>query len=185
MDWYPNEDAVLHFVDAIWPRIRRACPLASFAVVGRNPSARVRALAEKPGVHVSGTVADVRPLVGEGAVYVVPLRVGGGTRLKIFEALAMGKAVVSTTVGAEGLGLRPGRHLLLADDPQAFADAVVTLLGNRAMRRAIGAAGRRLVDEEYSWARVAADFESQLFAAVAAHRGVVAAPHGASEVPAR
>jgi len=94
LDWYPNEDAVLHFVDAILPRIRREVPEASLTVAGRNPTPRLRARAAAAGVRVTGTVDDVRPFVHEAAVFVVPLRIGGGTRLKIFEALAMRKAVV-------------------------------------------------------------------------------------------
>src|SRR5207247_2851983 len=100
----------------------------SLTVVGRNPSARVLQLAATAGVRITGTVDDVRPYVAEASVCVVPLRVGGGTRLKIFEALAMGKAVVSTTVGAEGLPLVPGTHFLQADDPAEFAAAVVAAL---------------------------------------------------------
>jgi len=92
---------------------------------------------------------------------VVPLRVGGGTRLKIFEALAMGKAVVSTSVGAEGLPVSPGTHFVQADDPAQFADAVVALLGDPARRRALGSAGRRLVEQKYSWLHVAREFEAR------------------------
>jgi len=106
-------------------------------------------------------VNDVRPYVARGAVYVVPLRVGGGTRLKIFEALAMGKAVVSTSVGAEGLPLAPGTHFVQADDPAQFADAVVALLGDPARRRALGGAGRSLVEQRYSWSHVAREFEAR------------------------
>ena len=121
MDWHPNEDAVLYFIDAILPRIRCEVPAVSLAVVGRNPSERLRAAGERSGVLITGTVDDVRPFVREAAVYVVPLRAGGGTRLKIFEALALAKAVVSTTVGAEGLALAPGREAVVADDPAEFA----------------------------------------------------------------
>jgi polysaccharide biosynthesis protein PslH len=159
MDWHPNEDAVLHFVDAILPRIRAEVPDVSFTVVGRNPTARVRALAEQPGIFITGTVDDVRPSIAQGSVYVVPLRAGGGTRLKIFEALAMAKPVVSTTVGAEGLGLQPGRDYIAADDPGAFADGVVSLLRDPARRLALGDAGRTLVDTCYSWPTVARRFE--------------------------
>src|SRR5262249_8448219 len=128
MDWHPNEDAVIHFADNILPRIRRDVPEATFTIIGRNPGARVRELADRPGIRVTGTIDDVRPAIAEGAVYVVPLRAGGGTRLKIFEALAMGKAVVSTTVGAEGLALVDGEHFVDANEPDEFATAVVDLL---------------------------------------------------------
>jgi glycosyltransferase involved in cell wall biosynthesis len=159
MDWHPNEDAVLHFVDTILPRIRAEVPDVSFTVVGRNPTARVRALAEQPGIHITGTVDDVRPSIAQGSVYVVPLRAGGGTRLKIFEALAMARPVVSTTVGAEGLGLEPGRDYIAADDPDTFANGVVSLLRDPARRLALGNAGRTLVDTYYSWPTVARRFE--------------------------
>jgi len=162
MDWYPNEDAILHFIDAVLPRVRAEVPAATLTVVGRNPAPRLHAAAARAGVRVTGTVEDVRPFVDAAAVYVAPLRVGGGTRLKIFEALAMGKAVVSTTVGAEGLPLRPGEQVVLADDPREFARAVVSLLRDPERRRTIGAAARRFVLERYSWARVSREFETCL-----------------------
>jgi glycosyltransferase involved in cell wall biosynthesis len=161
MDWYPNEDGILHFIEAVLPLVRRSVPDVALTVVGRNPTARVRAAAEAARVVVTGTVPDVRPFIARGEVYVVPLRVGGGTRLKIFEALAMGKAVVSTRVGAEGLPLVPGRHFLEADEPEAFAAAIVGLLRDPARRAALGAAGRELVEARYGWAQVARDFEHQ------------------------
>jgi sugar transferase (PEP-CTERM/EpsH1 system associated) len=160
MDWYPNEDAMLHFMEAILPRIRREVPEVSLTVAGRNPSERLRAVAARAGVHVTGVVDDVRPYVAEAAVYVVPLRVGGGTRLKIFEALAMGKAVVATPVGAEGLPLVPDEHYLLANGPTEFTRAVVSLLRDPSRRRALGKAGRRLVEDRFSWRRVAQNFDT-------------------------
>jgi glycosyltransferase involved in cell wall biosynthesis len=103
----------------------------------------------------------VRPDVAKGAVYVVPLRIGGGTRLKIYEALAMGKPVISTTIGAEGLPLVPGQHFVCADAPADFARAVVDLISDARRREALGAAGRRLMEERYSWPRVAREFEAR------------------------
>jgi glycosyltransferase involved in cell wall biosynthesis len=166
MDWYPNEDAVLWFMDAILPAIRRQVPDTTLTVVGRDPSSRLRAAAARADVQVTGTVEDVRPYVAEAAVFVVPLRVGGGTRLKILEALAMGKAAVSTTMGAEGLPLDSGRHFHRADDPSEFARAVVALLRDPGRRSALGAAGRRLVGK-YSWAEVSRDFEARCAQATA------------------
>ena len=160
MDWFPNEDGIEYFVEAILPRIRAEVPEARLTVVGRNPGPRVRRLAAIAGVRVTGTVDDVRPHVAEAAVCVVPLRIGGGTRLKIFEALAMGKAVVSTTVGAEGLPLIPGTHFVQVDAPAQFAAAVIALQRDPARRRALGSAGRRLVEERYSWSQVAREFEA-------------------------
>jgi len=160
MDWYPNEDAVLHFVDTILPRIRRDVPDVSLTVVGRNPTPRLRRLGEQAGVRITGTVDDVRPHVANAAVCVVPLRVGGGTRLKIFEALAMGKAVVSTSIGAEGLPVESGEHAMIADDPDDFGSAVVRLLQRPDERHRLGSAGRRLVEERFSWHEVARRFEA-------------------------
>lgn len=162
MDWFPNEDGMLHFLDDILPRIRRDIPDVALTIVGRNPSPRLRAAATQAGVLVTGTVPDVRPYMAEASVYVVPLRIGGGTRLKIFEALAMGKTVVSTTIGAEGLPLTPGLHGLLADDPANFAHAVVSLIRDAERRRKLGEAGRQLVEERYSWPQVTLEFEAYL-----------------------
>jgi sugar transferase (PEP-CTERM/EpsH1 system associated) len=161
MDWHPNEDAVLHFLGSILPLVRRELPGARLTIVGRNPSERLRAACAAAAAHVTGTVDDVRPFVASASVCVVPLRIGGGTRLKIFEALAMGKAVVSTAVGAEGLPLVPGEHYLHADDPAAFAASVVSLVRDRERRRRIGAAGRRLVEEQYGWSRAARTFDER------------------------
>jgi glycosyltransferase involved in cell wall biosynthesis len=167
MDWYPNEDGILNFIETTLPRIEREVPGSFLTVVGRRPSQRLRAQAAAARVRVTGTVDDVRPHMAEAAVYVVPLRVGGGTRLKIFEALAMGKAVVSTGVGAEGLPLVPGRHALIADSPAEFADAVVGLLRDPDRRQALGQAGRRLVEERFSWRQVAREFGERLKEAAA------------------
>jgi len=170
MDWRPNEDAVVYFIESILPAIRRDVPDASFAIVGRNPSARIVEAARSGNALVSGTIDDVRPWMSEASLCVVPLRAGGGTRLKIFEALAMEKPVVSTTVGAEGLALTPGREFVAADDPEDFAHAVVSLLRDPRRRLALGAGGRRLVEERYSWAQVARQFEAQCEEVLAARR---------------
>lgn len=159
MDWHPNEDAMRYFMDAILPLLRREVPEVSLTIVGRNPSPQLREAAALAGATVTGTVDDVRPYIRRAAVYVVPLRIGGGTRLKIYEALAMSKAVVSTTIGAEGLPLEEGVHILRADDVDAFAGKVLDLLRDQNMRRELGAAGRRLMEQQYSWSRVAQDFE--------------------------
>jgi glycosyltransferase involved in cell wall biosynthesis len=121
----------------------------------------LRAAAAEPGVFLTGTVEDVRPFVSQAAVFVVPLRIGSGTRLKIFEALAMGKAVISTSVGAEGLGLTPGVHFLQADTPDEFVNAVISLQRDPARRDSLGQAARRLVETHYSWPQVSRQFESR------------------------
>lgn len=151
MNYYPNIDAVLAFANQCWPRIREQIPTATWAIVGREPSAEVRKLGELPGVLVTGGVADVRPYLESAAVALAPLQVGGGTRLKILEAFAMGKAVVSSSIGCEGLEVVSGEHLLVEDQPEAFARAVVQLLRDEDMRNRLGHAGRALVEEKYSW----------------------------------
>jgi sugar transferase (PEP-CTERM/EpsH1 system associated) len=162
MDWLPNEDAMTYFCREILPRIRADEPDASLAIVGRAPTPAVRRLADDHGVTVTGRVDDVRPFMKEAAVYVVPLRIGGGTRLKIFEAMAMGKAVVSTTVGAEGLPVTSGEHVMIADDPTLFARTVVRLFRDVGRRRALEAAARALVIERYDWSSVAGELETAL-----------------------
>jgi sugar transferase (PEP-CTERM/EpsH1 system associated) len=162
MDWLPNEDAMLHFCRDILPLIRAREPEARLSIVGRAPTPAVHKLAAEHGIDVTGRVDDVRPFMADAAVYIVPLRIGGGTRLKIFEAMAMGKAVVSTTVGAEGLPVRTGEHVLLADQPADFADAVVRLLRDVDARRSLEAAARALVVERYDWSAVAGELEEAL-----------------------
>lgn len=158
MDWKPNEDAVLYFMTDILPAIRSEIPDTGFTVVGRNPGNRLRQLAARNGVRVTGTVRDVRPYINTAAVYVVPLRVGGGTRLKVFEALSMGKAMVASSLAVEGLPLIEGTHYLRADEPRAFASKVVELLRSREARRALGTAGSLLTRRNYSWPAVAQQF---------------------------
>jgi glycosyltransferase involved in cell wall biosynthesis len=155
MDWLPNEDAMQYFVRDILPLIRAEEPAVRLTIVGRAPTPAVKKLADDARIEVTGRVDDVRPYIDDASVYVVPLRIGGGTRLKIFEAMAMGKAVVSTTVGAEGLPIVPGVHALVADDPGAFTRAVVELIRDAGRRRALEAAARALVVEKYDWASVA------------------------------
>jgi glycosyltransferase involved in cell wall biosynthesis len=165
MDWLPNEDGMTYFCREILPKIRQSEPGATLSIIGRAPTPAVRKLAEIPGVEVTGRVDDVRPHIARGAVYIVPLRIGGGTRLKIFEAMSMAKAVVSTTVGAEGLPVTSGRDIDIADEPSRFAHAVVHLIRDTAARRAIETAARRLVVERYDWSAVANDFEDALLRA--------------------
>src|SRR6185312_5215750 len=163
MDWMPNEDGVLYFIRSILPLVRREIPDVSFTIVGRKPSEKLRATAaSEPGVQVTGTVDDIRPYVREGSVYVVPLRIGRGTRLKIFEAMAMGKAIVSTTLGAEGLPISDGRNISIADSPEQFSSKVCQLLRDPEARRRLGSAARQLVEQHYSWSSVAAEFNDVL-----------------------
>jgi sugar transferase (PEP-CTERM/EpsH1 system associated) len=160
MDWLPNEDGMIYFVREILPHIRAAEPETTLSIVGRAPTPAVRRLAQVDGVDVTGRVDDVRPHMAPAAVYIVPLRIGGGTRLKIFEAMSMGKAVVSTPVGAEGLPVTHGKHIALAGDPERFAQEVVRLIRSPAARHELGTAARNLVTDYYDWSAVADDFES-------------------------
>lgn len=165
MDWEANIDGVDYFCREVWPRVRAAVPEARFRVVGRNPHPRVRRLASET-VEVTGTVPSVVEHLREAAVVVVPLRIGGGTRLKIFEAMATGKAVVSTTVGAEGLDVHHGEDILLADDAESFADSVVRLLRDGEARRRMERAARALA-AQYDWEVIAARFAEALARAAA------------------
>lgn len=153
MDWKPNIDGIDYFLNDILPIIRRSYPGVTVAVVGKDPSPALiaRASAHETGVEVTGTVPDVRPYVERAAVCIVPLKVGGGTRLKVLEAFAMGKAVVSTSLGCEGIECIHGEHLLIADDPEAFARAVTTLMKSRDLRSKLGNNARKLAEHKYSW----------------------------------
>ncbi|HEX7960180.1 MAG TPA: glycosyltransferase [Terriglobales bacterium] len=160
MDWLPNEDGIFYFADQILPLVRREIPDATLTVVGRTPSERLLALARRDSrIKITGRVDDVRPYIGQAAVYIVPLRIGGGTRIKIFEAMAMGKSVLSTSVGAEGLPVTHGRNILLADTPAMFADRAILLLNSQKTRETLGQAARALVEQHYSWGSVALGFE--------------------------
>ena len=162
MDWLPNQDAMAFFCRDILPRIRAARPGVHLTIVGRSPTPAVTKLAADAGVRVTGRVDDVRPYLAAATVSVVPLRIGGGTRLKIFEAMAMGTAVVSTRIGAEGLPIINGEHAWLADDPAEFADAVVTLLGDGSRRARLERSARQLVVERFDWSAVAGELEAAL-----------------------
>lgn len=151
MDWRPNQDAVLYFVDEIFPRLRELYPDIKATIVGRNPPAFIKELERIDGITVTGTVDDVRPYMRKAAIYIVPLRIGGGSRLKILEAFAMKKAVVSTTVGAEGLNTAEQKELLIADDVEQFVAAVTRLREDQSLRQNLGEAGRALVEEQYGW----------------------------------
>ena len=168
MDWLPNEDAIVYFVEAILPLIKQQFPDVSLEVVGRRPSRKLQALAEaQRNVRLTGWVDDIRSFLARGSICIVPLRIGGGTRLKIFEAMAMSKAVVSTSLGAEGLPVRPGEDILLADTPNDFAEAVISLMRDGNQRRQLGTAARALVQENHSWSKVAGSFARSLQQVVA------------------
>jgi sugar transferase (PEP-CTERM/EpsH1 system associated) len=149
--YYPNEQAAVAFSREVLPRIRKHFPKIRFTIVGKNPSEQVRRLAEDPLITVTGYVNDVRPFLENATVVVVPLRIGGGTRLKILEALAMGKPVISTTIGCEGLNVQHGKTILIADTAEEFAVTVVNVLKDTVLAQSLGQEGRRLVEREYRW----------------------------------
>lgn len=154
MDFRPNVDAVLWFAREVLPLIREAVPQARLRVVGRNPHPRLKPLAGRTDITLTGYVDDVRPHVAEAGVYVVPLRVGGGTRLKVLEAMSMGKAIVTTSLGREGIDVADGRELVIADDASAFARSVVDLLRDREGRRELGRAARSLAESNHDWRHI-------------------------------
>jgi glycosyltransferase involved in cell wall biosynthesis len=161
MDWLPNDDAIRYFMREIMPLIKQQVPDATLTVVGRNPAPALVELGKTdPSLVITGWVEDVRPYMEAAAAYVVPLRIGGGTRLKIFEAMAMEKAVVSTTVGAEGLPLSDGVELLLADEPAAFADAVVRVLTDSSYATELGQRAASIVRKNFGWRQVTESFVS-------------------------
>ncbi|HWB82785.1 MAG TPA: glycosyltransferase [Bryobacteraceae bacterium] len=163
MDWLPNADGMVYFVREILPLIRRKRPNCSLAIVGRTPPLRIQELADRdPLIQVTGTVPDIRPYLWDSAVSIVPLRIGGGTRLKIYEAMAAKAAVVSTTIGAEGLTIHPPDDIRIADEPADFADACLELLADPARRERQAAAAWEMVAASYSWERVSRCFESIL-----------------------
>lgn len=159
MDWLPNEDGVRYFLTDVAPLLDQRLEKWSLTVVGRNPSEAMQALANKNlNVTLTGWVDDVRPYLEKAGLCIVPLRIGGGTRMKIYEAMAMGKAVVATTVGAEGLEVEDKRDIRLVDEPHEIADAIVELIAEEPIRRAMEKNARRLVEENFSWGSVADRF---------------------------
>ncbi len=154
MDFRPNIDAALWFAAEIWPRIRAARPEVQWVIVGQKPVERLLRLNGQDGLVITGAVEDVRPLIAGAAVYVAPLRMGGGTRFKLLEAMALARPIVSTTVGAEGFAVASGRELLLADSPADFAAAVISLLADPARAAALGRAGRAFVQARHDWSAI-------------------------------
>jgi polysaccharide biosynthesis protein PslH len=160
MDWEPNIDAVDYFCRQMWPAVLAEFPNAIFQIVGRNPHAKVQRFASD-SVRITGTVPSVAEYLRDASVVVVPLRIGGGTRLKIFEAMAMGKAVVSTSIGAEGLEVRTGGDLILADDAATFRDAILLLLRDARMRHKYEQAAVQLASQ-HDWSRIVLQFAAVL-----------------------
>jgi sugar transferase (PEP-CTERM/EpsH1 system associated) len=151
MNHPPNVDAAVWFCQEILPELRRQYPGFCFDIVGRNPHPKVLGLGKRQGVHVTGEVAEIRPYLAAGSALVVPLRSGGGTRLKILEAMAMERPVISTSLGAEGLEVQPGVNILIADEPAQFVRQIRWLIAEPQAADRLGKAGRRLVEDKYDW----------------------------------
>jgi polysaccharide biosynthesis protein PslH len=180
LDYRPNLDAALYLVEEVWPRLMERCRHARLTLVGRGYPGDLRGLS-RPGVEVTGEVPDLRPYLAQAAVVSVPIRIGGGTRLKVLEGLSMGKAMVTTSLGCEGIGVRDREHLLIADDADAFAARIAELFADPALGAQLGRAGRGLVEREFSW-RAAGERMEALYHAVGSGEG---AAHGSPLRPGR
>lgn len=156
LNMFANRDAVMYFLREIWPRVKSEIPDAKFYVVGQDPTDDLlQAAAKDRSVIVTGYVDDIRPLVAKASVYIVPIRVGGGTRLKVLDAMAQGKAIVSTTVGCEGISVNHGKNIIVADSDEGFAANVVSLFRAPHERDRLGRAARNLAESSYSWTKIA------------------------------
>jgi len=159
MNWRPNQDAVNYFVSEIFPIIKKKIPDLTVNLVGKEPPKQLLRLNKREGINVVGGVPDVRPYVNSAEIYIVPLRIGGGTRLKILEALAMAKPVVATSIGAEGLQLADRENILLADTPQQFATMIQQALTDKSLSKSLAANGRKLVRQRYCWDSIVTTME--------------------------
>ena len=154
MDYHANVDGAVSFGREVWPRVRDRQPELVFTVVGRDPAPEVRALTTIPGIEVTGTVDDVRPFYREALAAIVPLKVGGGSRLKILEAMAAGVPVISTTLGAEGLNVRDSENILIADTNEQLAEAIVSVVESEEQCKRLSNAGRALISRHYDWSQL-------------------------------
>jgi sugar transferase (PEP-CTERM/EpsH1 system associated) len=157
MDYHANIDGAVNFARDVWPGLHNRRSELIFTIVGRDPAPEVRALATSRGIEVTGTVDDVRPFYREAMAAIVPLKVGGGSRLKILEAMAAGVPVVSTTLGAEGLDVRHGENILIADSNEQLAEAISNVVENGELQKRLSSAGRALASEHYDWSRLGAN----------------------------
>lgn len=152
MNMFANKDAVMHLIEDIWPRIKSSIPDAIFKIIGQDPPPELKEIADiDDDIQVLGYVDDIRPYVAEASVYVVPLRVGGGTRLKVLDALSQGKAIVSTSVGCEGIAVTHGENIFIEDTDNGFADRVIELFNNQTLRQKLGSNARCLAEDKYAW----------------------------------
>lgn len=160
MSYPPNVDAMLYFCNHIMPLVVEEIPDVNLLIVGKNPSQEIRNLQNRNNVRVTGFVYDIRPFLRQASICIFPLRKGGGFRNKIAEAMAMGKPVITTTTGAEGLDALPGKHFVIADRPEEFAERIIQLLKTDRLRKNLGDSARSFVFRHYSWEKIAKQFES-------------------------
>jgi len=160
LDWYPNRDAVRYFLRDVWPELAASGPNRRLTLVGRDPPDDVVAAGSDSSIEVLGFVPDIRPLIDQASIYVCPIRDGGGTRLKILDALAMAKPLVATGLAVEGLGLTDGEHFLRADAPDEFVAQVSRLERDPGLRHRLAVAGRRVVEERFAWSCVGGQLEA-------------------------
>ncbi len=162
MNWAANVEGIHFLLDEVWPTLVAARPSINAVIIGRNPPVSLADKIRQRGLNVTltGFVDDIRPYVAQSNVYVIPLFVGSGTRIKAFEAMAMGRPVVSTSLGIEGLDVTDGEHFLRADDAVSFSRGILALLGDTALRHRVAVAARRLMEQRFSWRNVAAQFEA-------------------------
>lgn len=157
MNWYPNIDAVESFCKEAYPALKKKIPAIKFYVAGRDPNIDIQKLDKNNDIFITGRVPDIRPFISNSDICIVPLRIGGGTRLKILEYFAMEKPVISTSIGAEGLEVENGKHLIIEDNISKFPDRIVELMGDPEYARHLARNGRKLVEEKYSWSRYGED----------------------------
>jgi sugar transferase (PEP-CTERM/EpsH1 system associated) len=167
MDFRPNIDAVTWFCQVILPLIKKEVFHVHFYVVGKSPPPEVRRLGDNPAVTVTGYVEDIRPYIAQSLIYVVPMRMGSGTKLKVLEAMAIGTPVIATSAGAEGIEVTPGEDILIADEPAAFAQQVIDLLNNAPLRQHLAQRGRQLVEARYDWTNIVPRLEQVYATALA------------------
>lgn len=162
MDYFPNVDGICHFAREVFPLIRSQCPQAELRIIGMNPTAEVRALAETPGILVTGSVPDVRPYLNDATVTIAPLRIARGTQNKVLESMSLGIPVVATSVAARGVQAEAGTHLLVADDPVSFSEQVLRLIRNPDLREQIVRAAHEQVQRSHSWTASCAQLDQLL-----------------------
>lgn len=152
MDWYPNQDAMVYFLNHIWARIKVADQYSTLTIAGRKPSQKLKKMTSPdPSIKLTGFIEDIRPLIDQAEVYVCPIRDGGGTKLKLLDAMGMEKAIVTTSLGAEGLKVKNGEHVLIADDSETFVQKICMLFDNEELRHSLAKNGRRFVEKYYAW----------------------------------